>query len=156
MHRTIISDTSSLIIFQKIGELDTLHKVYRKLVTTPEIAQEYGDGLPHWIRVIPVSDKKYQEFLETQIDKGEASAIALAKEFEDSLLIIDDLKARKLAVKLNLKITGTLGIIHKAKQLGIIKNVKPLIDKILQTDFRISPKIIDEFLTISQENKNDE
>jgi predicted nucleic acid-binding protein len=72
-----------------------------------------------------VSDKKYQNFLETQVDYGEASAIALATEYDDVLLLLDDLKARKLATRLKFKITGTLGVIHKAKQMSIIDKVKP-------------------------------
>jgi len=152
MHNiVVISDTSSLILFQKIERFDILQKVYGELLTTPEIAKEYGDQLPDWIQIRPVKDKKYQEFLETQIDKGEASAIALSKEFDNSILILDDLKARKLARRLNLKVTGTLGIIHKAKQLAIIEKVKPILDKILETDFRISDNIIDEILTLNNE-----
>jgi predicted nucleic acid-binding protein len=76
--------------------------------------------LPNWIKIENVQDKKYQEFLETQVDWGEASTIALAKEIENVLLLLDDLKARKLAGKLNLKFTGTLGVINKARQLGIV------------------------------------
>ena len=125
--------------------------MYGELITTPEIADEYGDRLPDFITIQAVSDKKYQKLLETQIDLGEASAIALAKEFDEVLLLLDDLKARKLALKLDLKITGTLGIIHKAKQLSIIEKVKPLIDQLLETNFRISDKIINELLRLNNE-----
>ncbi len=107
--------------------------------------------MPDWIEIKSVSDKKYQKLLETQVDYGEASAIALATEFEDVLILVDDLKARKLTQKLNLKITGTLGIIYKAKQEKVIEKVKPIIDKLLQTNFRISNKIIDEILKLSNE-----
>ncbi len=48
--------------------------------------------------------------------------------------------------------TGALGIIHKAKKEGLINNVKPLIDKLLLTNFRISDKIIEEILTLNNEN----
>ncbi len=154
MPKVVISDTSTLILFQKIEYLDLLKQVYGELITTSEIAKEYGDVLPDWIKIESVVDKKYQEFLETQIDGGEASAIALAQEYEDVLLLLDDLKARKLALKLNFKITGALGIIHKAKQMSIIENVKPLIDKLLKTDFRISDKIIDEILILNNEKSN--
>ena len=65
--------------------------------------------------------------------------------------MLDDLKARRLAGKLNLKFTGTLGVFHKAKQLGIIDKIKPLIDKLLMTDFRISENIISELLKINNE-----
>ena len=147
----IISDTSSLILFDKIGEIELLNKVYGNIITTPEIADEFGESLPNWILITPVKDKKYQEFLETQIDWGEASALALAKETDNALLLLDDLKARKLASKLKLKCTGSLGVINKAKQLGIIRHVKPLIDKILLTDFRIADNIVFEILKINNE-----
>jgi predicted nucleic acid-binding protein len=52
------------------------------------------------------------------LDKGEASAIALTLEVENGVLIIDDLKGRKIAKKLNLKFSGMFGLILKAKQMG--------------------------------------
>lgn len=107
--------------------------------------------MPDWIKIQPVSNKKYQEFLDTQLDSGEASAIALATEYEDVLLILDDLKARKLATQLKFKITGTLGVIHKAKQMSIIDRVKPLIDRLLLTDFRVADNIIAELLKLNNE-----
>jgi len=151
MPKIVISDTSTLILFDKIDELILLQKVYGELVTTPEIANEYGEILPDWIKIIPATDKKYQKLIETQVDLGEASAIALAFEFDDALLLLDDLKARKLAAQLNFKITGALGVIHKAKQLSIIDKVKPLIEKLLLTNFRVSENIINELLTLNDE-----
>jgi predicted nucleic acid-binding protein len=151
MLRIVISDTSTLILFQKIKEFELLHKVYGTLVTTPEIAAEFGDDLPDWIVIQAVSDKKYQFFLETQIDKGEASAIALASEYENTLLLLDDLKARKLATKLGFKFTGSLGVIHKAKEMSVITKVKPLIDKLLRTDFRVADNIVNAILKMNDE-----
>jgi len=121
MPKIVISDTSTLILFHKIDEFILLKKVYGELITTPEIAEEFGEELPDWIKIKAVSDKKYQDFLETQVDYGEASAIALATEYDDVLLLLDDLKARKLTTRLKFKIiTGTLGVINKAKQMSLI------------------------------------
>ena len=151
MHKVVISDTSCLIILHEIGELDLLRKVYYTVSTTPEVVQEFMEILPDWIKIEKVKDKKYQEFLETQVDFGEASAIALAKEMESPLLLLDDLKARKLATKLNLRFTGTLGVIHRAKQIGAIEKVRPIIEKLLATDFRISGNIVAELLRKNNE-----
>ena len=151
MPKFVISDTSCLILFSKIEQILLLQKVYQKVYTTPEIALEFNEELPSWIEIIPVTDKKYLEFLNTQVDLGEASAIALAKELGDVLVLMDDLKGRKLAKKLNIKITGSLGVIHKAKELGIINEVKPILEKIIQTDFRISENVINEFLILNKE-----
>lgn len=129
MPKIVISDTSTLIVLDKINRLEILKALYSKLITTPEIALEYGQELPKWIVIESVSNKKYQRLLETQIDAGEASAIALAAEYNDaSLLLLDDLKARKLAKQLGLSYTGTLGIITKAKKKQIIDSVKPVLD----------------------------
>ena len=90
MPKTIISDTSCFIILSKIGELELLKKVYGQIITTAEIAIEYGEELPEWIEVKNVEDKYRQQILEMQVDRGEASAITLAIEIPESTLILDD------------------------------------------------------------------
>ena len=141
MHKTIISDTSCFIILTNINELDLLYKTFGQIITTVEIAIEFGETLPDWVEIKAASDKYRQQILELQIDKGEASAIALALEMEDSVVILDDYKARKTAEHLGLKITGTIGVIVKAKLNGIIPSIKPFITKIRDTNFRISEEI---------------
>ncbi len=151
MQKTIISDTSCLILLEKIGELDLLHEVFGEIFITQEIADEYGSTLPNWISIQNPTNKKYQEILEASIDKGEASAIALAVEFVDCLLIIDDLKGRNLAETLGIKITGTFGLILEAKLSGKISSVKPLLEKIKQTDFHFSAEIEKKILAKANE-----
>jgi predicted nucleic acid-binding protein len=138
MPKTIVSDTSCLIVLTNIGELDLLQKFYGQVITTAEVAREFGEMLPEWIEIKAPTDKYRQRILELQIDKGEASAIALALEISDSLIILDDQKARKVAEKLGLEITGTIGVIIKAKLRGIIPSIKPFLSKIRRTDFRLS------------------
>lgn len=111
MPKTIISDTSCLIVLSKIGALELLQKVYGQIVTTSEIAKEFGESLPEWVIIKEVVDIFKQKILELQIDKGESSAIALAIEMTDCTLILDDFKARKIAQQLGLTITGTIGVI---------------------------------------------
>ena len=141
MHKTIISDTSCLIILDKIGELEILNKLFGIITTTAEVANEYGQELPSWFEIREPSDRNYQSIIEASVDKGEASAIALAVELEDCLLIIDDLKGRKLALELGLTIIGTIGVIVDAKITGIIPSIKPILSKIKQTNFRISAEL---------------
>jgi len=141
MPKTIISDTSCLILLSNINELELLNNLYGTIITTNEVAAEYGLPLPQWFFIIDPKDKKYQSLLEASIDKGEASAIALAAEMEDCLLIIDDLKGRKVAEQIGLKIIGTIGVIVDAKLAGIIPSVKPILAKIKQTNFRITDKL---------------
>ena len=141
MHKTIISDTSCLILLEKIGELDILHKLFGTIITTMEVAEEFGQTLPSWFELRQPTDKNYQSIIEASVDKGEASAIALAIELDDCLLIIDDLKGRKFAHQLGLTIIGTIGVIVDAKLVGIIPSVKPILAKIKSTNFRITEQL---------------
>ena len=141
MHKAIISDTSCLILLDKIGELNLLHKLFGTIITTSEVAFEFGLPLPDWFEIQQPKDKNYQTIIEASVDKGEASAIALAVELDDCLLIIDDLKGRKFAQQLGLTIIGTIGILVDAKLAGIIPSVKPLLTKIKTTNFRISDQL---------------
>lgn len=146
MQATIISDTSCLILLDKIGELKLLQQLFGEVVTTQIVADEFGKHLPNWIRVQNPNDITSQLVLEAAVDKGEASAIALALEMADCLLIIDELRGRKLARRLGLTITGTLGVLVQAKQNGYISMLKPLLDKVQQADFRLSEHLVQETL----------
>lgn len=152
MPKIIISDTSCFIILTNIGELNLLHKVYEHIITTPDIAAEYGEDLPDWITIEKVTDKLKQQLLEMQIDKGESSAIALALETPGSTVILDDYKARKVAEQLGINFTGTIGVIIRAKLKGVIPSIKPILAKIKQTDFRLSPEIEQRALNEANEN----
>jgi predicted nucleic acid-binding protein len=138
MPKTIISDTSCFIVLTNIGELDILHKVYGSIVTTVDIAMEFGEPLPDWVIIEKVADKYRQQLLEMQIDKRESSAIALALETPDSTVILDDNRARKIAEQLGVNYTGTIGVIIKAKISGVVPSIKPILSKIKEPDFRLS------------------
>jgi len=97
--------------------------------------------MPDWISILSVKDVYKQQILELQIDKGKSSAIALSLEIPDSTIILDDIKARKIANQLNVNYTGTLGVIIKAKLTGIIPSIKPILEKIKQTNFRLSVEL---------------
>ena len=138
MPSAIIADASCFIILAKIDELPLLGQVYGHLTTTPEVAAEYGEPLPGWVRIVPVSDQQKQQLLAIQLDLGESSAITLALEIPDSTLILDDYKARRIATQLGLTLTGTVGVLVKAKLRGFLPSIRPLLARIRQTNFRLS------------------
>ena len=148
----IISNTSCLIILDNIDRLDILQKLYQRIYLTEEVAQEYGKPLENWMTVIPVNDKNYLRILNTSVDLGEASTIALSIQMtDDNVMILDDLKARKLAKQLQLKFTGLLGILLKAKQQNIINSVSQIIEQLRSINFKISEKLEKEVLKLANE-----
>lgn len=153
MPKIIIADTSCFILLSNIGELELLHKVYGEITTTLDIAIEYGEVLPDWVTIAKVVDTNMQHFLEQQIDRGESSAISLALETTHTTIILDDSKARRVAKQLNLNVTGTIGVIVKAKLKGIIPSIKPILEKIKETNFRLTPAIEKEALKEANEEQ---
>ena len=129
MQKIIIADASCLILFHKIFEINLLHSLFGEIIISSVIAKEFGELLPEWIIIIDPTDKKYEQMLNSFVDAGEASAIALAIEYKNCLLIVDDMKARKLATELSIKYTGSLGVIVDAKFQGHIELIKPIIEK---------------------------
>jgi predicted nucleic acid-binding protein len=146
----IIADTSCLISLSRIDCLHILKDLYSEIYITSEIEIEFGEKLPEWILIRKVTDKK--KILSIILDEGEASAIALAYEFEKTLLILDDLKGRREALRLGFQITGTLGVLSKARSKGIIPFLRPYLDKLIAADFRISPEVLEELLIKSGES----
>ncbi len=146
MHKIVISDTSCLIILEKIDKIFLLKEIYSEVITTPEIQIEYGKELPEWIKILSAKNKSFQKELETKIDVGESSAIALGLETPDCTIILDDLKARKIAESLYVNFTGTLGILVKAKQLNLIPSVKPIIKNMQEVGLRFSSEVAEDII----------
>lgn len=148
MHEVVvIADTSCLIALSNIQGISILRDLYRVVYITPEIADEFGEALPEWIIVRDFNSKDQMRILSVLLDKGEASAISLAFEFEKVLLILDDLKGRKEAVRLGFRITGTLGVLVRARSMGIIPELRPHIEKLLASGFRISAQVLELLLS---------
>jgi predicted nucleic acid-binding protein len=142
MQTLVISDTTSLILFDKIGKLDLLQKLFNQVTITSKIADEFKKKLPEWITIKDPENTNQLLTLAKSLDLGEASALALSLETGNCLLILDDLKARKLAEGLKLKFTGSIGILLLAQRKGLINNMDEIISIILSTDFRLTNALI--------------
>lgn len=150
-NKIVITDASCFILLDKIDALFVLEELYMEVITTPEIAAEYGKRLPRWVDVKAVQNRELLYTYAESIDIGEASAMALANEIHADLLILDDGAARKFAEKLKLEITGSMGVLLNAKKNNIITEIRPYLDKIQQTNFRISSSIISRILSAAGE-----
>ena len=148
----VIADTSCLIVLTRIDALTVLQSLYGQLYITEEVAAEYGEPLPDWIKVEAVKDRRFFHVLLSVLDPGEASSLALALELKDVLLIVDEFKGRKEALRLGIKITGTLGLLVKAKQEGIISQLRPVLHQLNTAGFRISEALAEEILKQAGEN----
>lgn len=152
MHGIIVSDTSCLILLDKIDRVELLKSIFGNITITQIVANEFGKVIPDFIHIENPKDIIYQKILESYLDPGEASAIALVLEKDDCLLIIDEHKGRREAKHLRLNYTGTMGLFIVAKEKGIINSVTEIMNEIRKTDFRISNALIKEVLKRSGES----
>lgn len=77
--------------------------------------------------------------------------VALSIEINADLIIVDDFKARKVSKHLGLTITGTLGVLVKARNSDLFPSIKPVIEDLNNTNFRVSTELIEEMLRASNE-----
>jgi len=146
MPTIVITDTCCLIVLDNIGALPLLPIAYAHIVVTPVIAKEFQKALPEWITVMPVTDTATADTYRQLVDAGEASAIALAQELTDVLLILDDRKGRRLAKQLHLPFTGTVGMLGVMRERGHIRSLRPYFEAIKETDFRYDHALLDQIL----------
>lgn len=101
-----------------------------------------------WINVESIASEQQAALLLPTLDRGEAEVIALALERQAQLVLSDELTGRKVAESLNLNVSGSVGILIRAKQIGEIVAVKPLLDTMTQQGIYFSQRFIDAVLQL--------
>jgi len=140
----VVADTSPLIALHQLGRLSLLQRIFGEIYIPPAVARELSPGvpdLPSWIVVRGLAQPIASEILRASLGAGESEAMSLALEVKAELLIVDDRPARRLALNLGISVAGTAGILLRAKQLGFVPEVRPLLDEIIRRGFRLSPAI---------------
>lgn len=145
----IITDSGCLIALERIDRLDILPSLFGEVWLPPAVSQEFDRALS-WLQVVVPKDQGMVAALKLSIDDGEAEAIALAYEYQ-CRLIVDDLQARKVAQRLGLQITGTVGILITAKKRGMIDSVKGVIDSLESVGFYVSEALKAQALQLAGE-----
>ena len=141
MPAVVIADTSCLIYLTSLKQLTLLPQLYPNVWITPTVAAEYGLPLPAWMHVQAPREAIRTIIFGARIDVGEASAIALALETSDCVVVLDDQRGRRAASRLRLPTTGTLGLLVAAKQRGLVAAVRPLVKQLLAGGMHLAPEV---------------
>ncbi|MEO0378327.1 MAG: DUF3368 domain-containing protein [Cyanobacteria bacterium P01_A01_bin.17] len=153
----IICNATPLIAFARIGQLPLMKTVVEKVVIPEAVAEEIANyegtmqgriNLPQesWVQVESLQSNEQMQLLLPILDRGEAEVIAFALEKRAKLVLIDELTGRKVAESLQLKVTGSVGLLIRAKELGEITAVKPLLEAMHEAGMYFSQRFIDSVL----------
>jgi len=146
-----VSNTSCLIALEAIGQLDLLPQLYHEVLIPLAVATEWGTPAPAWLKVQALSNLALAQALRLQVGPGEAEAIALAVEIGASRLILDDQRARRVATSLQVTITGTIGLVLRAKQQGFVALVRPILDRLRAAGFWLSDGLYQQAVQLAGE-----
>jgi len=135
--RRVVPDTSSLIALSTLSLLDVLEHFYGEVVVPPAVAEEFGEPLPTWVTQLEANPLLVTALRES-LGRGEAEVIAVAAESPGSLAILDDQRARAAARAMGVRLTGTLGVLLRAKHEGVLASVSSALDTLEQSGFHMS------------------
>lgn len=154
MSERIVVNTGPIITLGKFDVLDIIGQLPYKFITPAKVQEEINAGIslgysieiPSWLEVVGTAVQPSPLAL-ASLDAGEAAVIETAVEFGISTVCIDELKGRRAAVASGLTVVGSLGLIGKAKSLGLIGAVRPLFERVKAAGIYYDVKLLEDFLT---------
>jgi predicted nucleic acid-binding protein len=156
---TVISNSSPLIGFSAIGRLDLIQRTFGHVLIPEAVEREVNTPAKSlatptrswepiradWLGVVCVKENRDLAILRESLGAGETEAIMLAIE-RGLPILLDDLPARKTAVRLKLRPIGSLGILAKCKYAGVIREAKPLVRNLQDAGIFYAKDLIEGFL----------
>lgn len=148
----VVSDTSAITSLLVIGRVDLLQQLFREVLIPPAVATELRQVhviLPGFIRETAILDIAWMMQLLDELDRGEAEAIALAKQAGADALLIDEKVGRRVARRAGLKTVGLLGVLAEAKRAGLLSEVGPVMDALTErAGFYVSTELRRQIMTL--------
>jgi predicted nucleic acid-binding protein len=154
MNKTIVINTSPLIALAHMQAFSIVLQLPFDFVCPEEVAQEILAGLQkgHPVSLPPeVNVQKIAQPISplalAALDSGEAAVIQLALEQQIETVCIDEIKGRRAALSVGLKVVGSLGLLGSAKTQGLISEIRPLIDRAKQAGIFYDDNLVNSFLS---------
>ncbi len=160
---TVVSNTTPLIGLASIQRFDLLQQLFGEVYIPQAVydeaviaGREEGGAKREisastWIKTIGVKDHLAVEVLLDEMDLGKAEVIVLARELGAEWVLMDERKGRRKLSQLGINKIGTLGILLKAKQVGLLQAIRPEVEKLRQQSFSMSQAVVDAILQEANE-----
>ena len=161
----VISNTLPMLYLHRIGQIDCLRRDMKESYCPNLFVLNWQSDILRGMRFriqrfIEWIDRRHTSIpdmlnLITDLGAGEDEVIALGMEVKNTLLILDDGLARRIAGSLGLRLTGTVGILCAAKREGLINNARECLDALLCVGFRLRPSLYQEICKLSGDSSNE-
>ena len=148
----VINTTPLLSLLAGLGDLDILPFLYQQVYVPYEVCQEILAGGADNFGVAAFCQNtwltKYEKpltinpMLRHSLDAGEASVIQLAQQEGIPLVCIDEITGRRIARLSGLNITGSIGIMLRAKQAGYPILLRDALSKMRQHGIWLSDNVL--------------
>ena len=159
--RKIIVNSTPLIALAKANKLEILKEmyehiiipeaVYREVTEKDDVAAQRIEAAREWIEVRKVDSNLDRRMYRAKLHEGEVEVMLLAQEIGADAVVIDDGAARRTAEYLGLPLTGTLGVMIKAKQRGLLEAVMPVVQQMEQNGIFFSKELKEKIRKLSNE-----
>lgn len=149
---TAVSDTSPLIALGQIGAVDLLRDLFVVVLIPPAVrAEAWSVALPAWIHEQAPTLPLNALITAAALGSGEKETIGLALETPANYVILDDLPARRVAERLGLQVTGTLGVLLLAKQRRLLPAIRPHLAALRVAGFFFDERLYRHLLALAGE-----
>lgn len=154
----VVSDTSPLSCLASIQRLDLIQQQFGVVRVPTSVAKEVmrhpssraQASLQHAFDLGTIVENKKADLeplsllLRRTLDQGESDAISLAVKSRSDLMLIDEREGRQIARSLGLRLTGTLGILIRAKLEGSLTSLEEAIYELQENfAFSLSPLLVE-------------
>jgi len=151
---TVIADSGPLIHLAMVQQFHLLQHLFHQVSTIPQVVDEVvtqGNGRPgeaevqkgiqhQWIRIVPVSDRTViQTLTAPNLSEVDTMVLACAIQVSATVVLSDDSVVRRVAEREGLAVIGTVGILTHARMNGLVKQLKPVLDQLINEGCYLDP-----------------
>ena len=154
MQKIIISNATPIITLCSVNHEFILKNLFGRIIISSAVDKELkaldkpGANFSEfeWVDVVSVKNDEIVNILTKDIDKGESETIALAKQMNADVVIIDESAGYQIAKLFDLPVVRTLSLLKVAKEKNIIKEIRPVLDEMVQKGRWYSDRVVIKFL----------
>jgi predicted nucleic acid-binding protein len=144
----VVADSSALIALNDVIMLDRLSPLFEEFLVPRAVEEEIARtvSLRAWMTPVVVSPPIHPLIAAAGLDPGEAEALSLAIERPGHSVLVDERRARRTAKALGLPVIGTVGLVVRAKNDGLIGSIRPILEALVRKRFFLSDSLIEDAL----------